>query len=417
MKNSRLLLTLLSTLCLFLGACGGGSAPPPPPLPTVTISASPVTNTVGQTVTLTWSSTNATSCTASATPSESDWSGTLATTGSQSVKAASAGAVSYALVCTGAGGNASGSAPVMWNPAQLAITSGAPPSGVAGTTYDVHCEPNVNPCTTVVGFPLTASGGVQPYKWSWAPAQGSSLPPGLALVRSLFCRPSPTGLLGFEICGTPSAAGTYNVTVTASDSASPAVQVSANYTIVIVNPDPPVINATPPPSAGAVNLPYSFTFTASLGLAPLTWSETGALPPGLALGTDGVLSGTPTATGGSPITAMVQDSLGRSAPQQNFTVQVFLHGFALTGSMGTARVSHTATLLCDLSSAQCNDKRVLVTGGGDASAELYDSASGTFAPTGSMGTARHGQTATLLSTGKVLITGGTRYKRNPTRDG
>jgi hypothetical protein len=73
--------------------------------------------------------------------------------------------------------------------------------------------------------------------------------------------------------------------------------------------------------------------------------------------------------------------------------------FAPTGSMGTARSSHTATLL--------KDGRVLLTGGVDiATAELFDPASGSFAPTGSMGTWRYSHTATLLNDGKVLVTGG-----------
>ncbi len=52
--------------------------------------------------------------------------------------------------------------------------------------------------------------------------------------------------------------------------------------------------------------------------------------------------------------------------------------------------------------------KVLVAGGGDssgvlASAELYDPASGTWSATGSLGTARYGHTATLLPNGKVLV--------------
>jgi WD40 repeat protein len=165
-----------------------------------------------------------------------------------------------------------------------------------------------------------------------------------------------------------------------------------------------VINATPAPSAGAVNLPYSYTFTASQGLAPLSWSETGALPPGLNLNADGVLSGTPTATGSFPVSLDVTDSIGRAAPQQDFILQIFQHGFKATGSMTTARYWHTAILL--------NNGKVLVTGGRDgsgnqlATAELYDPTSGSFARTGNLGTARLVNTVTLLNNGRVLVVGG-----------
>jgi hypothetical protein len=82
--------------------------------------------------------------------------------------------------------------------------------------------------------------------------------------------------------------------------------------------------------------------------------------------------------------------------------------FTATGSLHTARDAHTATLL--------NDGTVLIAGGGGtcgsscvqalSSAELYNSASGTFAVTGSLSTARSLPTATLLSDGTVLIAGG-----------
>ena len=69
-----------------------------------------------------------------------------------------------------------------------------------------------------------------------------------------------------------------------------------------------------------------------------------------------------------------------------------------TGQMHAARTGQTATLL--------PDGRVLVAGGGTATAELYDPSTGKFAATGSMVQARVSQTATLLSSGKVLVAGG-----------
>ena len=82
--------------------------------------------------------------------------------------------------------------------------------------------------------------------------------------------------------------------------------------------------------------------------------------------------------------------------------------FTPTGNMTSGRVADSATLL--------NNGQVLVAGGlncqsstGDyslASSELYDPATGTFTPTGSMTSTREGQTATLLNNGKVLVAGG-----------
>jgi len=79
--------------------------------------------------------------------------------------------------------------------------------------------------------------------------------------------------------------------------------------------------------------------------------------------------------------------------------------FRSTGSMSNVRYDHTATLLAS--------GKVLITGGDAdnhgriwALAELYDPGTGMFKPTGSMSSARFAHTATLLASGKVLITGG-----------
>ena len=75
------------------------------PRPAVTIAVNPASITVGQSATLTWSSTNATACTASGA-----WSGARAVAGSQTVTGATAGTSTYVLTCSGSGGTAAGSA-------------------------------------------------------------------------------------------------------------------------------------------------------------------------------------------------------------------------------------------------------------------------------------------------------------------
>lgn len=82
---------------------------------------------------------------------------------------------------------------------------------------------------------------------------------------------------------------------------------------------------------------------------------------------------------------------------------------APTGSMHVPRAVHTATHL--------PDGRVLVAGGMqkngvfEASAELYDPASGRFETLPTLASRRVGHSATLLSNGKVLIAGGSAGRR------
>src|SRR3989344_1673677 len=83
----------------------GGTTPPSAAAPTVSLSASPTSITSGGSSTLTWSSTDATSCTASG-----GWTGTQVTSGTQSVSPTTN--TTYTLACTGTGGTATQSATV-----------------------------------------------------------------------------------------------------------------------------------------------------------------------------------------------------------------------------------------------------------------------------------------------------------------
>ena len=89
-------------LCaVFFVSCGGGgyggdggSSNPPA---TLTISVSPSTITLGQSATVTWSS-NAANCTATGA-----WTGSRASSGSETVTPATTGTLTYTLVCGGGG--------------------------------------------------------------------------------------------------------------------------------------------------------------------------------------------------------------------------------------------------------------------------------------------------------------------------
>jgi uncharacterized repeat protein (TIGR01451 family) len=101
-------------------------------LPTVLLSASSTNVLVGQPVTLTWSSSNATSCTASG-----GWSGSEGVSGSQTVTPTTAGSLTYTLSCTGAAGSA--------NMSVIVTVTNPPPT--------VSLSSNAN--TVFVGQPIT----------------------------------------------------------------------------------------------------------------------------------------------------------------------------------------------------------------------------------------------------------------------
>jgi len=166
--------------------------------------------------------------------------------------------------------------------AALVITTASLPNGQVGSAYAQS---------------LAASGGTPPYTWS---ITSGALPPGLSL--------SSAG----QISGTPSAAGTANFTVKATDSSSTTASKAFSINIAAA---PVVITTTSLPD-GQVGTAYSQNLAASGGTPPYTWSiSTGALPAGLSVSPAGQINGTPSATGNSNFTVKATDNSSASATQ------------------------------------------------------------------------------------------------------
>ena len=155
---------------------------------------------------------------------------------------------------------------------------------------------------TAYSYQFTATG----YPAPTFTVPSSDLPPGLTL--------SPEGLLS----GTPTAAGDYSFTVTASNSVTPD-GVPAKVSIRVTAP--PVFTADEPPAA-ALGVPYSYTFTASGSPAPTFTRTAGALPKGLTLSAAGVLSGTPQVSGDWRFTVTADNGTATPAAGKEHVLQV-----------------------------------------------------------------------------------------------
>ncbi len=99
--GSRWTLTAIAAAAALVAACGGGgygggSGMPPPPA--ITLTVQPTTIVLGQTATLTWTSSNGSTCDATGA-----WSGTEPASGSAPQTPTAAGPTTYTLSCTGSG--------------------------------------------------------------------------------------------------------------------------------------------------------------------------------------------------------------------------------------------------------------------------------------------------------------------------
>lgn len=161
----------------------------------------------------------------------------------------------------------------------LAITPAALPDGTPGVAYSQA---------------LSTSGGIAPYSYSIV---SGNLPVGVSF--------SSTGVYS----GTPTTAGSYTAQIRSTDDAG--FTATASYTVVIAAPT--IAIAPGSLAAGVRGSSYTQTLTASGGTAPYTFALTGGtLPTGMSLGSNGVLSGTPTADGDFDFTVAATDADGFS---------------------------------------------------------------------------------------------------------
>jgi len=227
-----------SSLTLFVGDSKSFNItciPPSATAPTVTISASPSTITLGGSSTLTWSSTYTTSCTASGA-----WSGSQLTAGSLSVSPITSS--TYTISCTGPGGSANTFATVTVNPPVPVVTISASPS--SGTVNVVN--PTLTWTTTNSPTSCTATGD-----WSGSPAIAG----------------------GSQSMGILTTVKTYSYTITCSNAGGASGLVTA--TVVVSAPVlAPVVTLTRSPISGTVNV-VNPTLTWSVTNSPTSCTASG----------------------------------------------------------------------------------------------------------------------------------------------
>jgi hypothetical protein len=251
----------------------------------------------------------------------------------------------------------------------------------AGLSY------TANPAVYAAGAPIVANeprfGGGNPDSYSIYPA----LPAGLTFSRT-------TGV----ISGTPTDP------VAAADFVISCGNSGGSSTVLLrlgVSPAPaPVITQAPATKVVALAEPVTFNVTAT-GTGALTyhWHRDGVEitgQSGTSITTDPVTD----LDDAAEFTVTVTDHWGSSTTSA--PAKIRLEGFLAGQNLLQARQNHTAIRLAGGKVLVCGGFAVEVQG----HAELFDPATGGFSDSGEMVAARQNQTANLLADGRVILIGG-----------
>jgi len=196
------------------------------------------------------------------------------------------------------------------SPSLLTIATTALASGAVAKTYS---------------RPLSATGGRQPYTWE---VISGNLPTGLFLNTA-------TGV----ISGIPITPGSSDFSVQVTDAAGGIA--NRTFSIAVLG-----ITTSSLPQ-GITGQQYSYTFAASGGTPPYTWSTSSALPPGLNLNSaTGELSGTPPAGRSSTQFTVRATDAGSGTATAIFSLQLYDELVVATSSLpdGTVGSSYSQTL-------------------------------------------------------------------------
>jgi type II secretory pathway pseudopilin PulG len=192
----------------------------------------------------------------------------------------------------------------------ISITIGTPLTITAPTSL-----PSGGTGVAYTSTTSTGTGGGGTYTWS-----ATALPAGMAINSS-----------SGTISGTPTASGTFSVTITLNDSTGDAADTSVLSLTIVA---PPSVSTSSLPNA-TMTVAYSTTLAGTGGTSPYTWAQTG-LPTGLSLNTStGVISGTATVGGTATVAITMTDASHTQATKSlSLVVRPAISSVTLTNKTG-----------------------------------------------------------------------------------